>query len=166
MMHISSCDVQFRKGLAALAKKEYEEAASRFRHAILSELRSSSSRAHMQYVSYYGLALLLAKGSTPEALQACERAARFDPTDPVLQLNLGKAYALVGKTTKALAAFERGLAIAPKSSALRVELSRYDRRRSPVVSFLHRANPINRWLGRLRHNLSPNPKTSPFDRIR
>jgi tetratricopeptide (TPR) repeat protein len=165
-MHISHSEIRFRKGLAALAKKDYEEAASHFRQAILLVIRSSSSRAHMQNVSYYGLALAHGKGPTSEAIQACERAVRLDPTDPVLRLNLGKAYALCGRTTKALAAFERGAAIAPKNAALRAEISKYDRRRPPVLSFLPRTNPLNRWLGRLRSGLFPAPALDPADRSR
>jgi hypothetical protein len=39
-------------------------------------------------------------------------------------------------------------------------------RRKPVLPFLHRNNPMNRWLGKLRHKWSrrihPVPEVSPM----
>jgi predicted Zn-dependent protease len=163
-MPILSSEIHFRKGLAALSEGKPGEAAEQFRQAILIERQRSVNRPQMRYVSFYGLALALANGAKPEAVQACERAARLDFYNPELQLNLGKVYLLAGKTTRALIAFERGVRLAPSHPGLKAALGQVDRRGRAVLPFLRRAHPMNRWLGKLRHNmvsrmpLGPSPR--------
>jgi tetratricopeptide (TPR) repeat protein len=104
----------------------------------------------MRYLSYYGLAMAQSRGATPEAVQACEAAARRDFYSPELLLNLGRVYLLAGKTTKALATFERGIAIAPNHKAMRAELDKVDRRQIRPIGLVPRDHPINKLLGKLR----------------
>ncbi len=150
-MPILSSEIHFRKGLAALSEEKYSEAAEQFKQAILIERQRSAARPQMRYVSFYGLAQALGDGATPEAVQACERAARLDFYNPDLQLNLGKVYLMAGKYTRALTAFERGLRLSPQHKALQAAKSKVDRRAPTVIPFLRRSHPLNRWLGKLRH---------------
>lgn len=150
-MPILSSEIHFRKGLAALAEEDPARAAEQFKQAILIERQRTVSRPQMRYVSFYGLALTLAGGATTEAVQACERAARLDFYNPDLQLNLGKVYLMAGKTTHALVALERGLRLAPSHAPLRNALAGVDRRGRPMLPFLRRSHPFNRWLGKLRY---------------
>jgi hypothetical protein len=57
---------------------------------------------------------------------------------------------LAGKTTKALATFERGIAIAPNHKAMRAELDKVDRRQIRPIGLVPRDHPINKLLGKLR----------------
>jgi tetratricopeptide (TPR) repeat protein len=107
----------------------------------------------MRYLSYYGLSRAQATGTTPQVIQACETAARRDFFNPDLLLNLGKVYLLAGKTTKALAAFQRGLELAPNHKALRAEHARIDRREPPPLSMVSRSHPLNKMFGKLRWSL-------------
>ena len=103
--------------------------------------------------SFILLSLALAHGPTQESILACETAARRDFYSPDLLLNLGKVYALAGLTTRALATFERGLALAPSSAPLRAELAKLDRRQPAPIRFLSRSHPANRALGKMRSSV-------------
>jgi len=60
---------------------------------------------------------------------------------------------IAGKVSLAAEAFERALSLAPDNKVIRRELSRINRRHSPVVPVLSRNHPVNRWLGRVRTSL-------------
>ena len=152
-MPILSAENSFRKGLAAMVDGDAAAATTFFQAAILIERQHGVTRPQMRYLSYYGLSLAHSRGATPEAIQACETAARRDFFNPDLILNLGRVYALANKTTKALAAFERGLAMAPGHKVMRAELAKLDRRQAPPLSIVSRNHPLNKMLGRLREAL-------------
>lgn len=152
-MPILASEIHFRKGLVALSGGDYVEAARHFKSAIAIERQRGVVSPQMRYLSYFGLASALAHGTTPEAIQACERAARTEFHNPELQLNLGRVYLMAGRTTKALVTFERGLRLDPHHQILREEFVRLDRRRSPILPFLGRSHPMNRWLGKMRHSM-------------
>jgi len=163
-MPILSSEIHFRKGLVALSEGRHAEAAEQFKQAILIERQRSAPRPQMRYVSFYGLAQALAGGATPEAIQACEHAARLDFCNPDLQLNLGKVCLLAGKNTRAFMAFERGLRLAPGHPSLKAAMAEVERRGTLVLPFLKRSHPLNRWLGRLKYAalsripLGPSPR--------
>ena len=110
--------------LVAMVEGDPAAAACHFQAAILIERQHGVSRPQMRYLSYYGLALAQSRGATPEAIQACETAARRDFFSPDLLLNLGRVYLLAGKTTKALATLERGVTIAPNHKTMRSKLEK------------------------------------------
>ena len=149
-MPILSAENNFRKGLVALVDGDPATAATHFQSAIQIERQHGVSRPQMRYLSYYGLSIAQGRGATPEAIQACETATRRDFYNPDLYLNLGRVYALAGKTTKALHAFEQGLILAPSHKALRGELKRLDRRSVPPLTIVSRNHPMNKLLGKLR----------------
>lgn len=149
-MPILSAENSFRKGLVALVEGDPATAATQFQSAILIERQHGVTRPQMRYLSYFGLSLAQSRGATPEAIQACETAARRDFFNPDLLLNLGRVYLLANKTTKAMAAFERGLEMAPAHKALKAELGKFERRQAPPLSMVSRSHPINKFLGKLR----------------
>lgn len=149
-MPILEAENHFRKGLVALVDHKPQEAAGHFHAAIQIEKQRSAKTPQMRYLSYYGLSLAITHGATPEAVHACEASVRRDFYNPDLYLNLGRVYLLAGKTTRALATFERGLALAPKHRALRDELAKVDRRAAPPLPMLDRNHALNYWLGRVR----------------
>jgi len=152
-MPILSAENTFRRGLAALVDGDAAAAAEHFQSAILVEVQHGVRRPQMRYLSYYGLSRAQAHGATPQAIQACETAARRDFFNPDLLLNLGRVYLLAGKTTKALAAFQRGLELAPRHKALLAEHAKVDRREAPPLTVVSRSHPLNRALGKLRWSL-------------
>jgi len=160
-MQLTPAENAFKKGMAALGEEQYEDAAIFFESALRIEKAKRAKRPPMRYLSYYGLASCLARRPTPEAIKACEVAARRDFLSAELQLNLGRVYMLAGKTTRALAAFERGLNIAPSNKELRAEMDKIDRRTAPAIPWLRRNHPLNRWLGRMRSRSARNARRKP-----
>jgi len=148
-----SAENYFKKGLAALVDQNHEDASVFFRRALDLDRNRSRSQPDMRFLSYYGFSLAKSGHATTTALEACRTAATRQPLDPVLLLNLGRVYALAGKYTQALDAFERGLAIAPESRVLREERDRLDRRGRPAVPGLSREHVLNRTIGKLRAHL-------------
>jgi tetratricopeptide (TPR) repeat protein len=157
-MPILEAENRFRKGLMHLVDGDNERASYFFRTAMEIEKERGVQRPQMRYLSYYGLSMARARRATREAVRACESAARADQWDPDLQLNLGRVYALAGKTSRALCALERGLMISPHHSALQVELAMLDRRATPPLPFLKRSHPLNCLLGKLRAKLTRGPR--------
>ncbi len=149
-----SAEILYRKGLAALGKNDLVEATNLFRSATLIERERGAVRPRMRYVSYFGLALAQQRGPIPEAVQACERAARYDCWDPELQLNLARVYLMSGRTRRALMALERGRQLDPTHQTLRAELAKVDRRAKPVIPWLSRNNALNVSLGKVRASMS------------
>ena len=71
---------------------------------------------------------------------------------PVLYLNLGKAYLAADKRKDAYESFKRGLEIDKNNEVLFNELKRLGIRKKPLLSFLSRSNPLNKYLGRLLYS--------------
>lgn len=149
-MAVLDAENLFKKGLMALVDGAPNRAVPLFENAIRVEKQRSANRPQMRYLSYYGLSMAMAEGPSPEVLRACRTAAQRDFFNPELQLNLGKVCAMAGLTSQALAAFERGLKLAPGNRTLRAERGKLERRKSPVIAGLPRNHPLNRLLGRMR----------------
>jgi tetratricopeptide (TPR) repeat protein len=69
----------------------------------------------------------------------------------VFYLNFGRAYLAGGKKKDAIAAFKKGLQYDTKNAVLLKEMQALGTRKNPSVAFLDRANPINKYLGMIRH---------------
>lgn len=159
-MTLADPERHYQSGLTLLNRGRYHEAVTQFQAALESEKERGAMRPQMRYLSYYGLSRALANRPTPEDVQICERAAAQDSFDATLLLNLGKVYLLTGKTTKALATFERGMKLDPNDRSLRAMFRRADRRARPPLPMLGRDHPLNRSLGRLRASLRRQSKTA------
>ncbi len=157
-MSILTAENSFRNGLMALADSKPRQAAEYFHTAMTVDKNRGRGRSWVRYLSYYGYSLARTQRTPREAVELCERAVRLSRHDPDILLNLGRVYASTGKISRALRAFQIGLEICPDHNALQVEMSRHDRRSSPMVSFLSRNHPINRTLGRWFRNGPQRPR--------
>lgn len=72
---------------------------------------------------------------------------------PILYLNLGRAYVLGDKKPEAIKAFQDGLRYDARNENIHSELRALGIRRPPVLTFLDRCNPLNKYLGKLRYKL-------------
>jgi tetratricopeptide (TPR) repeat protein len=68
---------------------------------------------------------------------------------PVFYLNLGRAYVAGGKKKEAIDVFQQGLKYDNSNRELWKELRGLGERKKPAVPFLDRANPINKYLGKM-----------------
>src|SRR5262245_45754892 len=144
----------FKRGQACIERRTYQEAASYFQIAIDLEKSAGQKNSNMKYLSFLGLALNCAQGRSEEGLKMCEQAAKREFFDADIFCNLGIVYLRNRQRGPAFAAFQRGLALRPKHRRILEELSRYERRSSPVLPFLARDHALNVLCGRLRARLS------------
>ncbi len=73
--------------------------------------------------------------------------------DPMLYVNLGRVVLERGDRMKARDYFTKAYRMDNTNAPAALELSRMGVRKKPVVPFLGRNHPLNKYLGRLRHQL-------------
>lgn len=138
----------FADGMAAYRAGDGETAHGLFERAH----RRLVSDPHI--MSWYGLTLVLVEHNSSLGVLYCDQALRVAGPDPELHLNQARAHLALGQRDRAVKAIIRGLLAAPGHPALVAAQQAMGWRRKPVVPFLDRSNPLNRWLGRLRHKWS------------
>lgn len=73
---------------------------------------------------------------------------------PLFYMHLGRAYVAGRKKKAAIDAFQEGLKYDSGNAELLSEIKGLGTRKSPVIPFLERSNPINVFLGKLRHKMN------------
>lgn len=121
-----------RQGNTAEALLVFQELSGRVRHPLVSS----------------GMAYCLAKerGLYAQAVSLCKEAVRQDPREPLHFFYLGKVHLLTGQKKDAIRIFKMGLRYGNCPDIV-AELNRLGTRRQPVLPFLTRTNPINKYLG-------------------
>jgi Tfp pilus assembly protein PilF len=104
--------------------------------------------------SYLGHALARCERKHRDAVGYCKRSLELGFSEPENYLNLAWVHLLARDRAAAARAIERGLEADPKHAGLLALRGRIGVRRPPVLVFLPRANPLNVWLGRVRHALA------------
>jgi tetratricopeptide (TPR) repeat protein len=114
------------------------------------------------FLSYCGYLTAIVEGKSREGAGMCEAAItilrKSKSTDiafflPLFYLHLGKVYMKADRKQPAINAFQEGLKFDSRNRELLSELKAIGSRKSPVIPFLGRSNPINKFLGKLRHDL-------------
>lgn len=131
----------FTSGLRALAQEDTLAALALFEKAVQRDEKPA-------YCSYLALCIAKERGQFQLAVTLCEKAKAREPQNPVHYLNLGKVYLYAGKKDDAIRTFREGLS-REKDQAIIDELNKLGTRKPPVISFLKRSNPVNRFLGTL-----------------
>ena len=115
--------------------------------------------------SWYGLTLVLVDRSYGLGVLYVDQAVRGAGPLPELALNQARVALALGQRVQAVRALERGLAEAPDDPVLDAARAALGRRGPPLIRFLPRDNPLNRWLGRLRRQVgrraARGPRPSP-----
>jgi tetratricopeptide (TPR) repeat protein len=106
------------------------------------------------YLSYTGLLAVLAERRFGDGEALCQEALGMRHNHAQLYLNLAEVYQRAGRPQEAIQVLEKGLASAGRDFRIRRALEKIGTRREPVLSFLHRGHPVNRTLGRWRHQLT------------
>ncbi|MFL6234682.1 MAG: tetratricopeptide repeat protein [Thermoanaerobaculia bacterium] len=105
------------------------------------------------FYSYLGYGIALRDKRIREGLKLCRHAIEVELFEPENYLNLARTCLLARDRRGAVKAVRAGLKVDrhnPKLVALYKEMGI---RGLPVLSFLHRSNPLNVLLGRIRHAL-------------
>lgn len=104
------------------------------------------------FYSYLGFGLARYDRRVREGVALCEHAVKREFYQPENYLNLARAYQVAGNRRKAMDAVLAGRRIDRGHRGLAELHKELGKRRPPVLSFLSRDNPLNRLLGRLRHD--------------
>jgi tetratricopeptide (TPR) repeat protein len=137
-----SADEHFRRGESALAGGDAAGALEHF------EVSSRLEPGNARYRSYLGLCLGLAERRFDKALELCRSAAKEEFFNPILYLNLARLHVAFGFKAEGIRYLRRGLMIDPHNAPILEEMQRLGLRRRPLIAFLRRSHPLNRWLGR------------------
>jgi protein O-GlcNAc transferase len=97
---LSKADAAYRAGLAALARRNLDEAQTDFEEVV--RLAPQAEQGH----SALG-AVLVARGRTTEGIRQLEKALALKSSDSIAQKNLAIAYVQAGSPEKALPLFAR-----------------------------------------------------------
>jgi predicted Zn-dependent protease len=138
----------FQQALKAYHDGELQASAESFRRLL------SAGSTEPRHISYCGLLVATAEGRVHDGRVLCELALKEATTDPEMYINLAKVHAWNGQAARAIEILRQGLHAIPHDPGLRREIQRIDPRSSPTVFFLHRDNPVNKYLGRTRSRFS------------
>jgi Flp pilus assembly protein TadD len=104
------------------------------------------------WYSYLGYCVAKERGQVSRGSDLCMISLEHDPNNPEHYLNLGKILLLSGKRSEALHVLRDGVARG-ENAELMALLNQFGKRKSPLIPFLPRSNPLNRFLGLLFHRL-------------
>jgi tetratricopeptide (TPR) repeat protein len=139
-----------------LKKKKYESALK----LVIAALEQYPDEPIL--LSYYGYLEALVHKNYTHAITTCLKAREIvlekaisgrDFFNPVLYLNLGRVYLAAGNKEDAFEALRMGLIFGNENEDLLCELRELGMRKKPVVPFLQRSNPVNKYLGKLLYNV-------------
>lgn len=102
--------------------------------------------------SFLGFAIARFQKKVRDGIKLCEHAVRIQFYEPDNHLNLARVHLLARNRKGAVEAIGRGLKLDPHHAGLRGLRQEIGIRKRPVVRFLSRDNPLNRLLGRMRHD--------------
>jgi tetratricopeptide (TPR) repeat protein len=110
-------------------------------------------------MSYFGYLQAVVEKKYRSGIENCRRALSLEQQRSVseendvpaeLYLNIARAYMAAGRRKLALDSLEQGLRY-DKKGELASELRSLGIRKRPPVPFLNRSNPINKYIGMMRH---------------
>jgi tetratricopeptide (TPR) repeat protein len=118
---------------------------------------------HAVILSYCGWLQAIVDKKYQSGIATCRKAfVAFKASDPhtagivypILYLNLGRAFLAAGKKKVAIENFNQGLKHDRSHIELRKEMQLLGSRKKPLMPFLSRSNPINKYMGILLHETS------------
>jgi tetratricopeptide (TPR) repeat protein len=141
----------------AVARAAWEEGLAAYTARDLAGAHAAFERAHRRdprdpiFMSWYGLTLVLVEKNSNLGVSLIDQALRVAGPSPELLLNSARVHLALNQRERAVRAVARGLELWPEDPRLLLARSVMGSRREPVLPFLSRKNPVNRFFGRLRH---------------
>ena len=136
----------FKLGTEALDAKNYAM-AHRYLYAALERERTPNN------LSQYALALAAHTRKIEPSIALCQEAVKKEPKNSEHFLRLGTVYLVAGRKKEAIRIFRLGLRVGKNPTIVRwLQVLGY--RKSPVLPFLSRTNPLNKYLGKIRTTLT------------
>lgn len=110
--------------------------------------------------AYLGYGIAKTQRQVDEGLKLCRRAVEQDLYQPESYYFLARTCLLGGDRREASIVVDRGLRVDSTHAGLAALRAELGQRRQPVLGFLPRRHPVNRWLGLIRHRLlGPGPRS-------
>jgi tetratricopeptide (TPR) repeat protein len=141
----------------AVARAAWEEGVAAYTARDLPGAHAAFERAHRRdprdpiFMSWYGLTLVLVEKNSNLGVSLVDQALRAVGPSPELLLNSARVHLALNQRERAVRAVARALELWPEDPRLLVARAAMGTRSAPVLPFLSRNNPLNRFLGRLRH---------------
>jgi len=129
----------FTKGLEALVEDNTLSALSYLERAIQIEETPL-------ICSFYAFCVARERGQISRAISLCEEAIKKDPENSLHYLNLGRVYIFANDKERAIDTFREGLEYEENPQII-YELNLLGARKRPLIPFLKRSNPINKYIG-------------------
>jgi tetratricopeptide (TPR) repeat protein len=133
------------RGSEAISQGEIISALSYFERALHIEESPVAS-------SCFAFCIARERGQLSQAISLCTQAMRQEPQNPVHYLNLGRIYLLTGMKLDAIKILREGLRH-EKNQQIIDELDSLGTRKPPILFFLKRSNPLNKYIGILLKKL-------------
>lgn len=131
----------FTAGIEAFKNGKHLEAADLLEKAMALERKPI-------YCSSLAVCLAREKSNLKRAVSLCKEAIKNDPKNSLHFLNLGRVHIMANQKKDAIRILYMGLRHSENREII-AELNRIGRRRRPVIPFLERSNPLNKFLGKL-----------------
>ncbi len=145
----SHLDARFRRGLRCFEVDDWTCALAYFRE-VDQQADPDDPRSNL-YTAYHGLARVYLGDKS--GLRLCRQAAAYEEEQAIVFFNLAQAEQACRHRRQAYHALCRGLHIEPQHRGLLRLRKSMGTRRKPVLRFLRREHPLNRWLGKLTWRL-------------
>ncbi|NJN64505.1 MAG: tetratricopeptide repeat protein [Acidobacteria bacterium] len=149
----TAAELWFRRGLELAQSGNYDAALEPLEQALAYTVDEPEAAFGRLLRSYYGLTVALSRGDVLRGRRLCEEAIAGGPVRSDLYVNLARVYLRAARRNLAIEALVTALSVAPNDRDAWTLMAQLGLRRPPVVSFLSRGNPINRYLGLARHRL-------------
>jgi tetratricopeptide (TPR) repeat protein len=106
-----------------------------------------------EHASLFALLIARERGQLKRGLELAHRAVEKGGPEPELCNNLAAIYLKAERRSDALRWVETGLERAPNHPGLIAQRNKLGLRRPPVLRFLPRQHPVNKYLGLWAHRL-------------
>lgn len=140
----------FIAGKRFLREENFDRALKSFEKAW------KDDRENPEFMSYYGLCKALKGGEIGLGLELCTRAIKIEFFKAEFYLNLGRVYMAAGNKKGAMKVFKKGLKYDQGNEEIFKALTGLGFRSRPIIPFLDRNNPVNKFLGILLKRTIPN----------
>ena len=104
------------------------------------------------WYSYLGYCIAKERGQVSRGAELCMISLEHEPNNPEHYLNLGKIQMLTGNRAEALRTLREGVVLGGSAEFLE-KLNEFGKRKTPVIPFLPRSNPLNKFLGLFLHRI-------------
>ncbi|MDP2682979.1 MAG: hypothetical protein Q8P28_09285 [Deltaproteobacteria bacterium] len=103
-------------------------------------------KENARYMSYYGMCVAMKWGEIGLGIELCTRAVKKEFYKTEYYINLSRVYIKADNKKGAINVLKKGLRFDPENDIIHEELVKFGARKKPIIPFMNRSNPINKFL--------------------